>query len=274
MPELPEVETIVRQLKPSIEGRIIEKTRINRLNQWVNPRRDRKLVNGNRIINVSRRAKYIDLALDNGHHLIIHLRMTGKLMLKDAGSDYEPYTRTVFYLDDKTRLCFMDTRTLGRLEVIGDDQHDAYFKKCGIEPLSEDFQIDALRRLVLNSKQQIKDFLLDQSKIAGIGNIYANEIMFRCGIHPERRTFRLNETDIQLLFRHIPDVLSAAIARMGTTLGNKVSDYRNVYNIDGDYQNMLKVYGRTNLPCSECGTPIKRIVQKGRSSFYCEKCQI
>ena len=119
----------------------------------------------------------------------------------------------------------------------------------------------------------MKDFLLDQNKIAGIGNIYANEILFRAGIHPKRRANTLSDEEIEKLFNFIPKVLELAVQKMGTTLGNKVSDYRSVYNVEGEFQNILAVYGREGEPCLKCGNLIVRMKQKDRSSFVCEHCQ-
>ena len=273
MPELPEVETIVQQLKPQIQDRKIIKTEILRSSQWKNPENAVFILENSTIKQISRRAKFIIFELENGFRLIIHLRMTGKLIWNENLYARDRYARTIFHLDNGSHLQYIDTRALGRLEIVAPNFEPDCLKKLGIEPLDDDFQIDILRQLLDKSKLEIKDFLIDQKKIAGIGNIYANEILFRSGIHPKRVSSSLTAPETERLFHTIPKVLSTAISRMGTTLGNKVSDYRNVYGKNGDFQTFLQVYGRTGEPCLTCGEPIIRIVQKGRSSFVCENCQ-
>ena len=275
MPELPEVETIVRQLKPHILAQKICNVVIFRANQWKGktPQEAINILVNNSFANICRRAKFIIFELNNGWRLIIHLRMSGKLIRTESWAPLDKYSRSIFYFENKTSMQFNDTRALGTLEIVQPGLQPECLKKLGIEPLGDQFKIDLLNRLLSKSRLEIKDFLMDQKRIAGIGNIYANEILFHCGIHPKRATNSLNPTETEKLYRIIPQILRAAIANMGTTIGKKASDYRTVYNIDGDFQEFLKVYGRKNEPCYNCGTPITRIVQKGRSSYCCDKCQ-
>lgn len=275
MPELPEVETIVKQLKSHILGKKIAKVEILRSSQWkgTSPKNVIALLTNNLFKNISRRAKFIIFELKDEFRLIIHLRMSGKLIWTESWIPIDKYSRTIFYFEDGSSLQFNDTRALGTLQLADHKSQPECLKKLGIEPLSNDFKFDGLKQLLANSKLEIKDFLMDQKKIVGIGNIYASEILFHCRIHPKRVAKSLKATEVENLFSVIPQVLRAAIAHMGTTIGNNASDYRNVYNIEGDFQSLLQVYARMGEPCYNCSEPIIRIVQKGRSSYFCKKCQ-
>ena len=275
MPELPEVETIIRQLKPHILKKKIVKVEIFRPKQWktITPQNAITLLTNNTFEKITRRAKFIIFELKDGFRLIIHLRMSGKLIWSDSWAPIDKYTRSIFCFEDKSSIQFNDTRALGTLEIISPGTQPACLKKLGIEPLNDEYKIDALNRLLAKSKLEIKDFLMNQKNIVGIGNIYASEILFRCRIHPKRITNSFNSVEIKKLFQTIPQLLNTAIANMGTTIGNNVSDYRSAYNIEGDFQQFLQVYGRKDEPCYNCGGMIIRIVQKGRSSFLCENCQ-
>lgn len=275
MPELPEVETIVRQLQGQIIGRVIKEIEILRPDQWKlnQPAKVKQTLENQRINSVNRRAKFILIDLHSGSQLIIHLRMTGKLIWSPGKPVIDKFSRTIFYFNDGSSLQFNDTRALGSLILLNCGEEYPSIKKLGIEPLSDDWNLEHLKSKLQKSSLVMKDFLLDQNKIAGIGNIYANEILFRSAIHPRRRANTLSEDEIERLFHIIPKVLDLAIQKMGTTLGNKVSDYRSVYNVEGEFQNILTVYGREGEDCLKCGSPIIRIKQKDRSSFVCENCQ-
>jgi len=275
MPELPEVETIVRQLRPQILFKKIDKVEILRTSQWkgTNPEQAVSQLTGNMFNQVSRRAKFIIFTLHDEFQLIIHLRMSGKLMWTDNWIPINQYSRTIFYFVDHSSLQFNDTRALGTLKLYRPNEVPKNIKTLGIEPLSPAFTIFIFKQLLDQSNLEIKDFLMDQKRIAGIGNIYANEILFRSSIHPQRKTKSLSINEIETLFQTIPQVLQAAITSMGTTIGNKHSDYRTIYNVNGEFQSFLQVYGRKGESCYVCGTPIQRIVQKGRSSFFCYSCQ-
>lgn len=275
MPELPEVETIVRQLQEHLIGKAIARVLILRASQW--KENDPDLVSsqliGEKIAGIHRRAKFILIDFHSGCRLIIHLRMTGKLIWAPDDLASDQFARTIFYFTDGSSLLFSDTRALGRLSLVSCAETAGSLARLGIEPLSGDWQLDHLTALLKPSRLTMKDFLLDQTKIAGIGNIYANEILFRAGIHPRRQAMTLNEEEIERLYHIIPRVLELAIDKMGTSIGNKVSDYRSVYNMQGEFQNVLAVYGREGKPCLKCGSPIIRIKQKARSTFVCENCQ-
>ena len=275
MPELPEVETIVRQLREQIIGQVIKKIEILRPDQWKQncPAEIERALIKQRIVDVTRRAKFILIDFQSGCRLIIHLRMTGKLIWSTEKPDIDKFTRTIFYFAGGSNLQFNDTRALGRVVFLSCEEKSPSLEKLGIEPLGDEWRLEILKSLCNKSRLTLKDFLLDQTKIAGIGNIYASEILFRARIHPERRAHTLSDEEIERLYHIIPKVLELAIEKMGTSIGNKVSDYRSVYNVQGEFQNVLTVYGREGEPCLKCGSPIIRIKQKDRSSFVCENCQ-
>ena len=275
MPELPEVETIVRQLRPHVLNKKITNVQVFRPGQWKqsNPDDAAKVLAGDSFADISRRAKFITLKLASDYMLVIHLRMSGKLMWVQNCEPLNQYTRTLFCLEDDTSLQFNDTRALGTIDLYAPVTKPECLEKLGIEPLENHLNEIILKELLSSSRLEIKDFLMNQNKVCGIGNIYANEILFHCKIHPQRKTNTLTSVEIKHLAQTIPAVLKKAIERMGTTLGNSASDFRTVYNIEGDFQSLLKVYGRAGESCDKCGTEIIRIVQKGRSSFVCENCQ-
>lgn len=275
MPELPEVEIIVRQLSQQIINKVIVRVEILRPDQWHknSPDQIETTLVHQRIIQVSRRAKFIVIQFHSGGRLIVHLRMTGKLIWSAQDPIRDKFTRSIFYFSDGSCLQFNDTRALGWLIYLSCGEEYDSLLRLGIEPLSESWQLEPLKALCRNSSLTLKDFLMDQNKIAGIGNIYANEILFRAGIHPQRRANSLSDSEIARLFHWIPWVLELAIEKMGTTLGNRVSDYRSAFNMEGDFQSVLMVYGREGEPCLKCGNPIIRIKQKDRSSFVCTHCQ-
>ena len=275
MPELPEVETIVRQLREKVTGQIIAKVKILRPSQWKQNKPNsvvRKLKN-KKIIGINRRAKFIVIELDESCQLIIHLRMTGKLIWADDNPNINNYTRTILYFTSGGSLQFNDTRALGTLAYFTCEQLDTWQNKLGLEPLSDQWEIGKLKIMLSKSRLDMKSFLLDQTKIAGVGNIYASEILFRSGIHPERKAHTLSNSEINKLYKNVPAVLQLAVDKMGTSLGDGKQNFRSLYNIEGEFQNMIKVYDREREKCFKCKSLIIRIKQKGRSSYYCEECQ-
>jgi len=275
MPELPEVEIIVNQLKQKLTGQEIMKVEILRPSQWKqnDPAEIPRVLTGKKIAAVTRRAKFIVVDFEDDYQLLIHLRMTGKLIWSEGKPEVDKYTRTIFFFQRGSCLQFNDTRALGTLVCLDRELKDVWKKKIGLEPLDKNWTIENLIAQIKKSKLDAKSFLLDQSKIAGIGNIYASEILFRSGIKPDRRVFYLSETEIHSLFKFIPQVLQLAIDNMGTSLGDGASNYRSLYNMEGEFQKMIMVYGREGEACFKCGAPIIRIKQKGRSSYFCEGCQ-
>lgn len=265
MPELPEVETVVRQLRREIVGRTLAGFRL----LWPRtvagcPREFRRLIRGQAVTGVSRRGKYIGVECGSGAFFTVHLRMTGKL-LRCLGAGDRRHLRAEFSFADGSRLYFVDARKFGRLRLW--PCRAAACPGLGPEPLRPQAVAAVLRRL--GTKRPVKSVLLDQSVLAGIGNIYADESLFLSGIHPLRPASGLGDEEIQRLSRSVPRVLRAAIRRQGTTLRN----YRTVAGAEGRNQEKLFVYGRAGGSCFRCGTLIEKIRINGRSSHYCPRCQ-
>lgn len=265
MPELPEVETIVLELRPLIIGKTIGKVILS----W--PR----TVEGNldefaptlinkKIIRIERRGKYLCFYFDNGQCLTIHLRMTGKLIFMPDEKD-KKYIRLTFEFTDLSSLYFVDVRKFGRMRLWSDTE--PLLPRLGAEPLEEKIIFQTLSNL--KSRRAIKAVLLDQEILAGVGNIYADEVLFMAGIHPLTPANKISEQQLQKLSRHLPQILNMAIRNKGTT----ISDYRRTDQSIGEYQFVLNVYGRTAEPCNKCQTPITRIRINSRSSHFCPKCQ-
>ena len=267
MPELPEVETIVNDLKPLVEGRSIAQVDLlfPRAVERPSPKAFIEAVEGKRIARLRRRGKYILLELDDGSVLAVHLRLTGRLLF-NAPRD-ERHLKAVFYLDGGDRLVFADPRKLGRLywapkaeDVVG---------HLGPEPLDESFTPEVLAQRLNGRRCSIKGLLLDQRAIAGLGNIYTDEALFLAGIHPQRPASSLSWEEIERLHGAIQEVLRQGIERRGTTF----SDYRDAFGRQGQNQASLNVFRRAGKPCPRCGTEIKRIRVAGRGTYFCPVCQ-
>jgi len=263
MPELPEVETLVRRLRPISGTRIVGAEILD----------DRLTVAaaaliGASIRDVTRRGKNIVIGLAGRGDLIVHLRMSGRLRL-ERSNDEIPYTRMILRLDSGDSVYFVNPRRLGTVVLCP----HGFDKDLGIEPVASEFTVDVLADLASGSRAPIKQLLLDQRKIAGIGNIYAAEALWRAGIDPRRPANSLETAEISALHIGITSVLFDAIEQLGTTIGNSVSDYRQSAGQGGSFQNRLCVYGRENEPCERCGTSIERAIQAGRSTCFCPACQ-
>jgi formamidopyrimidine-DNA glycosylase len=263
MPELPEVEIFVRQLKP-IVGATISRVEVfdNRLNL------DGSVLAGTTITAVERRGKHIVIHLGKRGDLVVHLRMSGRLRLHRSENEVK-YTRLVLHLDSGDSVYFVNPRRLGTVIHC----QEGFEIDLGLEPLSPTFTPDALAKIAVKSRSPIKLFLLDQRKIAGIGNIYASEALWRSKISPVREAKSLSNDEVACLHGDIVSVLNNAIAGQGTTLGNSVSDYHPSAGEQGEFQNHLAVYGRETEPCERCGTAITRMKLGGRSTYYCRECQ-
>jgi formamidopyrimidine-DNA glycosylase len=268
MPELPEVETIRRSLATMV-GRTITGIEVHerRLRLPV-PADIRRRTVGRRILGIDRRGKYLIIHLSGREAVLAHLGMSGTFILRPADASLELHDHVRFLLSRGSALVFNDPRRFG-LIVLGDPQGFAELAHMGPDPLSEDFTPAWLRQLTRGRRRPVKNLLMDQRLIAGIGNIYANEILFEAGVRPSRQARRLKLAELEVLFQAIRRVLQEAIAAGGSS----ISDYRDSDGRVGYFQLRFRVYDRTGEPCRRCGATVRRVVHAGRSSFYCPACQ-
>lgn len=270
MPELPEVETIVRDLDRLLGGATIAGVEVMRpdLLAGAEPAAFRGSLEQRRIAGVTRRAKniVIDLGADR---LIVNLGMTGRWVIQPPGSVAADHTGVRLTLADGRIACYCDVRRFGRLEVLTVARWAERERSLGVEPLDEAFDAGSLHALTRGSRVAIKTWLMDQKRVVGIGNIYASEALFRARIDPRRPADRLTRPQAARLVDGIREVLYEAIEFRGTTL----LDYRDASGARGEFAARLRVYGRAGEPCRVCETPIRRLVQGGRSTFFCPRCQ-
>lgn len=270
MPELPEVEYVARQLRESLIGHSIVAAQVfwPRAIAGMEPEDFVASVVGHSVVGISRRAKYLLISLDDGETLVVHRRMSGNLLFAEPDDDY-PYTRVELTLDDGRRLLYTDPRKFGRLALVPEEKLPEFFAAIGPEPLEDDFTPQVLAQRLAGHRRPIKAVLMDQSVVAGLGNIYADEALFRAGIHPLRPASSLTEDEIARLHAGIQGALRTGIEHGGTTFGR----HRDVYNEAGVNLEHVEVYRRTGQPCLRCGTPIERIVVAQRSTHFCPHCQ-
>jgi formamidopyrimidine-DNA glycosylase len=271
MPELPEVETIRRQVAPVIEGRTVERLEI-RDPRWTAPLAPQAVVDatqGWEVVRLRRRGKYLIVEHAGEVFLLVHLRMTGTLLIDPA--DDVPYQRVVWTLDDGRVLRFCDPRRFGTGELaLGADALEAFLaRRLGVEPLSGELTGDALRAMARGRRAPVKAFLLDQRRIAGVGNIYADEALFRAGIHPLRPVGTLRRADFDALALTVREVLEDGIDAGGAT----IDDFRHADGVMGAFQHRFGVHRRRHEPCPACGTAIVKIVAAGRGTYVCQTCQ-
>lgn len=273
MPELPEVETVVRSLRPLLAGRIIGAVTTSglRLRRTVDRARLRRLCRGQSIRGVERRGKYIVVHLDSGAAVLVHLGMTGRLLVSPETCPPPPHTHVVFSLDRGDELRFVDARRFGLVVAYRQGELEQADELAGLgpDPLGSEFTRRGFQAELAKSDRAIKEFLLDQTRVAGLGNIYACEALFRAGISPRRRASSLSRERAVRLHRTIRDVLEEAAAHRGTTF----RDFVDADGEPGEQQAHLLVYGREGEPCKACRATIRRAVQGGRSTFYCPVCQ-
>lgn len=285
MPELPEVETVVRGLRPNLIDRKIVSfwTDTPKLIKNKSVEEFASEIKNKKIISVHRRAKNIIVDFDDGYSLLVHLKMTGhflfgkwnikndKISLVSDGLAQEKvngYIRAIFILNDKTMLGFSDLRKFGKMISGKTKDIKAEIEKFGTEATLIDFK--ELKKILNSTGRKIKQVLLDQSKVAGIGNIYADEVLWKSKIHPETPSNILSDKEIRELLKSIHEILALAI-KLG---GSSISDYRDVKGAAGSYALNTLVYKRENQPCKRCQTPIKKMKIAGRTARYCPKCQI
>jgi formamidopyrimidine-DNA glycosylase len=271
MPELPEVETLRRQLAPHVEGRRIEAVRIldPRWTRPESPTAVQSELTGAVIERLDRAGKYLIWELSGGRYLLMHLRMTGALLFDPAS---EPrHTRVRFSLSGGHTLLYDDARRFGTGHLVhGAQARDRYLgARLGVEPMTPAFSPAHLREIARGRTGAIKSFLLDQRRIAGVGNIYADEALFRAGIHPLRPAGRLTERDWERLHDAIEEALRAGIDAKGAS----IDDFRHIDGARGTFQDSFLVHRRSGEPCPVCGRPVRKLVVGGRGTYVCEHCQ-
>ncbi len=268
MPELPEVETIRRALAPVVEGSVLRSLEILDP-RWCEPAAPAELsdaVEGRVVERLARRGKWLDLALAEEIHLVMHLRMTGNLLVAEEA----PYTRVRFDFGSE-RVLFTDPRRFGTgVVLLGDAALEEYFStRVGVEPLSPDFTADALRAQARGRRQPVKAFLLTQERVAGVGNIYADEALFRARIHPHRAVGTLKRAQIEELRAAVVRVLEDGIDAKGAS----IDDFRNPDGAKGSFQDRFLVHLRAGEPCIRCGRTIVKTRAAGRGTYLCPNCQ-
>ncbi len=302
MPELPEVETIRKDLEKKIIGKkIIGIKVVRRKSIRNNPNKFIKALQNNYVISAKRKGKLLILELNDKNYILIHLRMTGQLVYVESSAKYfieysefnktipprnegdtstrrlhfgeeahNKHTRVVLYFEDKSGLYFNDLRRFGYLQIASEKEKNKATEKMGVDALSKNFNLEVLKKLFKNKKKTLKSLLLDQKIIAGIGNIYADEICFDAKLNPGRKTNELNDKEVQRLYNSIKGILKLAIRHRGTTF----SDYIDTGGKKGNFAKFLKVYGKEKENCKNCGRKsIQKIKLAGRTTRYCENCQ-
>jgi len=274
MPELPEVQTVVNDLiAENLIGRMIVGVEIRWPKIVAEPPAGKfpELIQNRTVINISRRGKFIQIALKPQKFLFIHLRMSGRLFITTADSPLSKHEHLILVLNDGRHLRYHDTRKFGRFWLV--DRPDKVVGALGIEPLSPEFTLKALTEKLLSRHRQLKPLLLDQSVIAGLGNIYVDESLWAARLHPNRLADSLNDREIEALYRSIPQVLRQGLQNQGTSLGNGKGNFRSAGQRRGRNQEALKVFHRTGQPCPVCDTKIERIIVGQRSTHICPHCQ-
>jgi formamidopyrimidine-DNA glycosylase len=269
MPELPEVETIAAGLRASIVGKTIASAHVSLRKMAVSTSATpfERAVCGERITGVERRGKFAILRLHSGRSVVISLRMTGRLVVQGAGDPAHPYAHVVLEFTDGTRLAFADVRQFGRMRLV--EPGERWDERLGVEPLSRDFTPERFIGMLSGRTTPIKVFLLDQRRIAGIGNIYACEALWEAGIRPGKPAKSLTKPAIRRLHHALVDVLNRAIGMRGSS----VDDYVDAEGLKGGFQNVLSVYGKAGRECPRCGTGIVRTVLAQRGTWWCRTCQ-
>lgn len=273
MPELPEIEVLRRSLEPHLTGDRIERVEIRNpaLREPVDAAALVRHARGREVGALRRRGKYLLIDLEGGRTVVVHLGMSGRLTLVPGGTPLEPHEHVAFHLRSGRRLRLRDPRRFGVVFALPTEKipGDPHFAHLGIEPLEPGFSGGFLARAAEGRRGPVKPFLMDAGVVVGIGNIYATETLFRAGVHPARSVARISARRWDRIADEAVQVLSRAIAEGGTTL----NDFADGEGRSGYFQVSLGVYDRQGEPCAACGGEIRRIVQAGRSTFYCPRCQ-
>jgi formamidopyrimidine-DNA glycosylase len=275
MPELPEVETVRRTLAPAIGARItgVEQSgKPLRLGRPMPFAAIRKALVGKRITAVRRHGKYLLVDVEGGHALIVHLGMSGRFRLVAAGAEKAAHTHLIIALEDGRQLRFVDPRRFGQIDLVrhGEEAAHPSLAVLGRDPLEHGISGPWLHEQAQRRTVSLKSFLLDQSVIAGVGNIYASEALWRVRVRPTRRARRLDAKTASALARAVHDVLEHALDKGGTSL----KDFVDADGVEGDNYEYLKVYGREGEPCPRCRTKIRRSIIQGRATYFCPTCQL
>jgi formamidopyrimidine-DNA glycosylase len=274
MPELPEVESVRRRLAPLLEGRRFDEVEITdaRLTRPHDPVVTARELAGERVTSLGRRGKYLIVRFESGRALLIHLRMTGSLRhATEETLPDDPYRRAVVRLDDGSDVAYRDVRRFGTWLLLEPSEIDAYLaEKVGPEPLARSYRTSQLAARLAGRRAPVKAALLDQRTVAGVGNIYADEALWRARVHPLTPSAELTPDEVNAVHGALRAALNAAIRRQGSTL----RDYRLPDGTRGTAQERFKVYGRAGGPCERCGTPIDKIRVAGRGTWYCPGCQV
>lgn len=272
MPELPEVETIKEQLKKELLGKKILKVKVlhNNIIEFPDVNTFISNIKNQTINNITRQGKWLMFELDD-YYLLSHLRMEGKYLFKEEGSILNKHEHVIFTLDNKIELRYKDTRKFGKMHLIkkGDIFNQKPLNELGLEPFSNELTISYLKNKFKHKTISIKTSLLDQKIITGIGNIYADEILFLSNISPLRKTNEVTDKELQLIINNTKEVLNNAILAGGTT----VRTYTWKEGEKGHFQNELTVYGKKDKPCPKCQGPINKTIVNGRGTHYCPICQ-
>ena len=273
MPELPEVETIRQKLEPQLVGRRFDRVEIGdpRLVRPFEPGVVAAELEGERVSAVERRGKYLIVRFESGRALLIHLRMTGSLRQAANGAlADDPHRRAVVRLDDGSAVAYRDVRRFGTWQLMEAGELEPYLEeRLGVEPLGRAFTARRLAQRLEGRRAPIKAALLDQRTVAGLGNIYVDEALWRAQVHPLRQAGTLELDELTRLTRSIKDALKAGVKRQGASL----RDYSTPDGERGRMQDRFRVYGREGDPCRRCGTPIDKIRTAGRGTWYCPNCQ-
>lgn len=271
MPELPEVETVVQQIRPAIVGKKIWKFEAFNASTFLpSVETFQTYLPGKTIIAVSRKGKYIVIELSEEFIMVVHLRMTGMLLFKPS-ERLKKFVRGEFVFSDAKKLLYSDIRKFGKIWLYHKSEYlkKTGMAKLGVDPIVEKFDLDLLESLYLDQKGILKNRLLDQTVITGIGNIYADEICFRIGLHPSSRVEKLTKKDVANLHEAVLHCLNEGIVHNGTT----ISDFVGTKGDSGKHQKYLQIYGHTGDACYVCGTTVKKIRVAGRGTYLCMKCQ-
>lgn len=273
MPELPEIEVLRRSLEPHLIGDRIDRVEVRNpaLREPIEPARLRRGTRGREVVALRRRSKYLLIDLEAGRTIAVHLGMSGRLTLVPAETPREPHEHVAFHLRSGRRLRLRDPRRFGLVLTLptADLEGDPHFVHLGREPLEAGFCGEVLAGAAAGRRGPVKAFLMDARVVVGVGNIYASEALFRAGVHPARPVSRISRARWDRLAESVVAVLRQAIAEGGTTL----NDFADGEGRSGYFQVSLSVYDREGAPCFGCGQPVRRIVQAGRSTFYCRRCQ-